>query len=141
MTELDRGAAPAGIRSAVTGRLRWVEPGTFALAIGDRVAVREDDGEWLGEVVVPPDRLVEWSELAGLPVVVRRAADDEWPAPPVTDGRRLLDSLGLPPELLARPRVGSAPGPLVPRLGSGPRQPTEDERADQERGGDQREPE
>ena len=136
--------APAGVRPVGGGgRLRWVEPGAFELAIGDRVAVREDDEAWLGEVVVPPDRLVEWPapELSRMPVVVRRAADDEWPAPPGTDGRRLLDSLGLPPDVLARPRAGSAPGPLVLHAGSGPGDPTEDERADQERGGDQREPE
>jgi hypothetical protein len=120
------------------GQLRWVEPGSFELHLGDRVAVRAHDGEWLGEVVVPPQRLVEWTEQADLPVVVRRVADAEWPAPPVTDGRRLLDSLGLAPDLLARPRPGSASAPLVLGTGSGPGHPTEDERGDQQRGGQQR---
>lgn len=126
-------------RSVPVGRLRWVQQGPFALALGDRVAVREDDGEWLGEVVVPPERVVEWSELTDLPVIARRATDAEWPAPPVTAGRRLLDSLGLPPELLTRPRPGSAPGPLVARSASSPGDAAEDERGDQQPGGDQRE--
>jgi hypothetical protein len=90
----------SGVRSP--GHLRWVAPGPFTLAAGDRVAVVEHGREWLGEVVVPPDRLVEWPELTDLPVVARRATDAEWPDPPVTDGRRLLDTLGLPPELLDR---------------------------------------
>jgi hypothetical protein len=84
------------------GHLRWVAPGQLTLAIGDRVAVVERGREWLGEVVVPPGRLVEWPALTNLPVVARRVADAEWPDPPVTDGRRLLDTLGLPPELLDR---------------------------------------
>jgi hypothetical protein len=76
--------------------------------------VREGDGlEWLGEVVVPPARLVEWPpDLGGLPVIVRRASDAEWPSPPATDGRRLLDSLGLPPALLVR---GGSPSDLRAR--------------------------
>jgi hypothetical protein len=142
--------APAGVRPVIsgsersgpgarTGRLRWVEPGPFELAIGDRVAVRENDAEWLGEVVVPPERLVEWPDLMNLPVVARRVADSEWLRPPIRDGRRLLESLALPPELLARQRSGSASGPLVPRSGPGPGHATEDERGDQEHGGDQRE--
>jgi hypothetical protein len=90
------------VRSAPAERLRWVAPGRFTLAIGDRVVVVEHGREWLGEVVVPPERLVEWPELTDLPVVARRATDAEWPDAPVTDGRRLLDTLGLPPELLAR---------------------------------------
>lgn len=102
--------APVGIRPAPgspgheTRRLRWVMPGPFALAFGDRVAVCEGDREWLGEVAVPPDRLVEWPALDGLPVVSRRASDAEWPSAPATEGRRLLESLSLSPELLARDR-------------------------------------
>jgi hypothetical protein len=141
-----QGMAPAGVRPVISaaegsgpGRLRWVSPGPFELAIGDRVAVRENDAEWLGEVVVPPERLVEWPDLTDLPVVVRRVADTEWPTPPVTDGRRLLESLALSPELLARRQPGSVSGPLVARPGSGPGDATEDERGDQEHGGDQRE--
>jgi hypothetical protein len=110
----ERGAGGAGgavwierphgraVRSAPSERLRWVAPGRFTLALGDRVVVVEHDREWLGEVVVPPERLVEWPELTDLPVVARRATDAEWPDVPVTDGRRLLDSLGLPPKLSAR---------------------------------------
>jgi hypothetical protein len=68
------------------------------------MAVREGAHEWLGEVMVPSERLVEWPALDGLPVVTRRATAAEWPAEPATDGRRLLESLGLPPELLVRAR-------------------------------------
>lgn len=111
------GAAPAGVRqvtsgsvgsglAAGVGRLRWVAAGPFELAPGDRVAVRENDREWLGEVVVPPERLVEWLEQTELPVAERRVADAEWPNPPVTEGRRLLESLNLAPKLLARWRPG-----------------------------------
>ena len=72
------------------------------------MVVREGDAEWLGEVVVPPVQLIEWPpaaewpHLGASPVVVRRAAEEEWPVPPVTAGRRLLESLALPPDLLAR---------------------------------------
>lgn len=142
-----QGPARVGIRPASAERRRarsivWALTGDLDLALGDRVSVLVPCYEWLGEVVVPPERLVEWPDAFAtgqMPVVMRRATDDEWPAPQVTAGRRLLDSLGLPPELLARPRVGSAPSPLVSRSGSG--DPAEDERGDQERGGDQREPE
>ena len=139
-------STPVGIRPADAERRRsgpivWVQAGAFDLALGDRVAVFEACHEWLGEVVVPADRLVEWPEPDPdqAPVVARRATADEWPEPPVTDGRRLLDSLRLSLELLARSRPGSAPGPLVTHAPPGPRQATEDERDDQERGGDQRE--
>src|SRR5688572_3299370 len=64
-----QGLRPGGVRSPVPGHLRWVETGPFELHLGDRVAVREHDGEWLGEVVVPPERLVEWTEQTELPVV------------------------------------------------------------------------
>lgn len=111
--------APAGVRPAPghraegtvhagTRSLCWVQPGPFALEQGDRVVVREGDAEWVGEVVVPPNRLIEWPmpgewpHPAARPVIVRRAADEAWPVPPVTAGRRLLESLALPPELLAR---------------------------------------
>ena len=100
--------APVGVRPAPgapgheTRRLRWVMPGSFAVAPGDRVAVREGDAEWLGEVMVPPERLVEWPALGRLPEIARRATDAEWPSAPATDGRRLLASLGLPSGLLAR---------------------------------------
>jgi len=121
------GPAPAGVRPALAesgaraSRLRWVEPGPFALAMGDRVAVREGDAEWLGEVVVPPERLMEWPELETLPVVSRRVPDAEWPAAPAGDGRRLLESLALPPELLARtPPASAARSELAgPGLGAG----------------------
>jgi hypothetical protein len=115
--------APAGIRPApgsplgavgAAGRLRWVDPGDLALAPGDRVAILQDGQEWLGEVVVPPERLVEWDDLEGLPVVSRPVPDTEWPSAPPTDGRRLLDSLGLPPELLERTRPPSAPRTVPP---------------------------
>jgi hypothetical protein len=142
----DVGSAPVGIRPADAERRRtspivWARPGKFDLVLGDRVVVLQPCHEWLGEVVVPADRLVEWPGPGPreVPVIVRRVAEDEWPEPPVTDGRRLLDSLGLPRELLARSGPGSAPGPLVAHAAPGPREPAEDERGDQERGGDQRE--
>lgn len=141
--------ARVGIRPASADARRarpivWALPGDLDLALGDRVSVLVPCYEWLGEVVVPPERLIEWPDsfaTGQIPIVTQRATDAEWPAPPVTDGRRLLDTLGLPPELLARSRVRSGSGPLIPRPLPGSGHPTEDERADQERGGDQREPE
>jgi hypothetical protein len=129
------GAAPVGVRPAPSsppdssGRLRWVDPGPLTLGFGDRVAVRDADGsEWLGEVVIPPERLVEWpADLGRLPVVTRRASDAEWPSPPSTEGRRLLDALGLPPALLVR---GGSPSELrarSTRASGGPREPAQDE--------------
>jgi hypothetical protein len=111
------GAPRVGIRPAGAERQRatpiaWALVGKLDLALGDRVSVLVPCYEWDGEVVVPPDRLVEWpaSFATGqVPVVMRRVADDDWPDPPVTEGRRLLDSLGLPPDVLPRPsRAGSA---------------------------------
>jgi hypothetical protein len=150
--EAGSGTAPAGVRSLdpVTDslgekvgvrRLRWVWPGPFELGMGDRVAVREHDAEWLGEVVVPPGRLVEWPELSGLPVVTRRVADAEWPSPPVTAGRRLLDSLALPPELLVRQVSGSTTVPLIADASAGAGDPAEHDGEDQEYGGGQRQSE
>jgi hypothetical protein len=107
MIERDPAVAPVGVRPASgsaggnRGPLRWVEPGAFTLAHGDRVLVREGGAEWLAEVVVAPERLVEWPDLTPLPTVVRRALPAEWPEAAPTDGRRLLESLGLPPELLS----------------------------------------
>lgn len=124
--------APVGVRAAVATTpgsarpLRWVRPGGFDLAVGDRVAVREaateaapdetpeelgdraEDGrvEWLGTVVIPTVQLLEWPSpdvVAAWPVVVRRATADEWPASTVTDGSRLLESLELPRTQLQRP--------------------------------------
>jgi hypothetical protein len=108
--------APVGVRAAIaatsgTARpLRWVQPGAYALTLGDRVAVRDAEGdsstEWLGTVVIPSAQLLEWPApevISGWPVVVRRATADEWPAGTVTDGSRLLESLGLPPSRLRRP--------------------------------------
>ena len=152
MTARNPGPAPVGVRPAgaasvgmgdgvVPGRLRWVVPGRFDLVAGDRVAVREGTLEWLGEVVVPAGQLVEWPDLGArpVPVVARRASDGEWPSPPPTEGRRLLESLDLPEHLLRRPASASPPGPLV--LGSGSaREAAEDQRGDQQRGGEQREP-
>jgi hypothetical protein len=125
VTGREPGQAPAGVRpahaSTDTGatHLRWVEPGSFTLSLGDRVAVLEAGAEWLGEVVVPPERLVEWPELERLPVVTRRVLDAEWPSAPAGDGRRLLESLPLPPELLARARPGSGPTSAGPGGGAG----------------------
>jgi hypothetical protein len=127
MTSHDPTGAPVGVRpapgAAADGarRLRWVASGSFALAPGDRVAVLEGDTEWLGEVAVPPERLVEWPALDGLPVVTRRLTDAEWPGAPVTDGHRLLVSLGLPSEVLARGGAASALrlGPAGPGSGAG----------------------
>ena len=142
-------SALVGVRPADADRRRanpivWAVSGALdGLAFGDRVTVLQAGHEWLGEVVVPADRLVEWPDSAPEqpPIVVRRATEDDWPEPPVTDGRRLLDSLGLPRELLVRSRPGSAPGPLVAHAAPGAREATEDDRGDQERGGDQRESE
>jgi hypothetical protein len=64
------------------------------------VAVFEDGSEWLGEVTVAPERLLEWpDDLGALPVVSRRAGPAEWPDRAPTAGRRLLESLALPAEL------------------------------------------
>jgi hypothetical protein len=137
-------ARETGIRAS---QLRWVWPGPFELAFGDRVAVRERDDEWLGEVVLPAARLVEWPEQADLPEVSRRVPDAEWPSPPPTDGRQLLESLELPAALLAwqwpgasaRPmanapsEASSASGDVLPETGSA----TQHERADQESAGEQ----
>lgn len=107
MSGRDPAVAPVGVRPAPgsTGdsqcEVRWVEPGSFALAHGDRVLIQENGAEWLAEVVVAPERLVEWPDLAPLPTVIRRALPTEWPAVAPTDGRRLLESLGLPPDLLS----------------------------------------
>lgn len=129
---------PVGVRPVGEARLRWVDPGPLVLALGDRVVVREGDVEWLGVVRVPPDRVVEWPEAGGLPRVSRRAtADDPWPAPPDTAGRRLLDALALPTEALATARRRSAQAPVAPVLGPGDGKAGQDERADQERGGGQ----
>ena len=112
----DPEVAPVGVRpvsgspDGTSTRLRWVEPGQIALALGDRVVVRDADAEWLGEVVVTADRLVEWPDLDDLPVVSRREADDEWPRPAATDGGRLLESLGLSPEMLRPSGTSSATG-------------------------------
>jgi hypothetical protein len=135
VTQPDPDKAPAGIRPAPgsrpdgSERLRWVDPGPLTLTFGDRVVVRDAGGsEWLGEVAVPPARLVEWpADLDRLPVVTRRASDTEWPSPPTTEGRRLLDSLGLPPALLVR--GGSASDLRVRPTSSsgGPREPAQDE--------------
>jgi hypothetical protein len=109
VTGHESGAAPVGVRPAPDGgggsprRLRWVEAGPLTLSQGEQVAGREDGGEWLAEVVVPAESLVEWPALTDLPVVTRRVAAAEWPGIQVTDGRRLLESLALPPGLLARP--------------------------------------
>ena len=137
------GVRPADADQRRASPIVWALPGALDLAFGDRVAVFQTGHEWLGEVVVPADRLVEWPGPAAdqPPIVVRRATEDDWPESPVTDGRRLLDSLGLPRELLVRSRPGSAPGPLVAHAAPGAREATEDDRGDQERGGDQRESE
>ena len=124
--------APVGVRAAIAEAggsvrpLRWVQPGEFVLAAGDLVAVREADRqhaamregadahdgprvgqpEWLGAVVIPADRLLAWPAAevgATWPVVVRRAAPGDMPPRTVTDGSRLLASLGLSATLLQRP--------------------------------------
>jgi hypothetical protein len=141
----ESGDAPVGVRPSPgslegdAGRLRWVDPGSLTLSFGDRVAVGDGAGdggrEWLGEVVIPPERLVEWpANLSGLPVVVRRASDAEWPSLPTTDGRRLLDSLGLPSALLVRGGPPSALGPRSANPGRGAGVPAQHERADQQPG-------
>jgi hypothetical protein len=126
------GPPPAGIRpierapdDTGAGRLRWVTAGSLVLELGDRVVVRERDREWLGEVVVPPDRLVEWPEQDGLPIVVRRASAAEWPVDPAQDGTRLLESLALPPELLVRRRPDSAAESGLPGPGPRPTDPAQ----------------
>jgi hypothetical protein len=121
---LTPGTAPAGVRRVAqesgirSGRLCWVVPGSFELAVGDRVAVRDGAEEWLGEVTVPPERLVEWPELGALPVITRRVSAAEWPSATIGDGCRLLESLGLSPELLARRQPRSASGLASPELGA-----------------------
>jgi hypothetical protein len=112
MSSSGDGSAPVGVRPVVreTGmpasRLRWVRGGSLDLAFGDRVAVVEDDDEWLAEVVVPAGRLIEWPAHAELPLVRRLVSEPEWPSLPATDGRRLLESLALPPKPCAEPGPG-----------------------------------
>jgi hypothetical protein len=135
LTSRESGTAPVGIRPASgstltsSGRLRWVDPGPLTLTFGDRVVVRDAGGsEWLGEVAVPPARLVEWpADLDRLPVVTRRASDTEWPSPPTTEGRRLLDALGLPPALLVRGGSASDLRARPTSSSGGPREPAQDE--------------
>jgi hypothetical protein len=92
---------PASVASPIrVERLCWVDPGSFEAQTGDRVAVKDGEETWVGEVVVPATRVLEWTDDASRPTIVRRATDAEWPDPAETDGRRLLASLGLPPELL-----------------------------------------
>ena len=111
MSETRTATAPVGVRRVTVTpggeaspfrveRLNWADPGPFALQVGDRVVVQDGAEAWAGEVVIPASQVLEWTGDAGRPIVVRRATDAEWPDPPRTDGRRLLDSLGLPPELL-----------------------------------------
>ena len=80
----------------------WALPGKLDdLAFGDRVSVLVPCHDILGEVVVPAGQIVEVPDsfsTGQVPIVMRRAEDDEWPAPPITEGRRLLDSLALPPD-------------------------------------------
>jgi len=133
VTQPEPGMAPVGVRPASgtpdtePTRLRWVASGPFVLALGDRVAVQEDDLEWLGVVTVPAERLVEWPALDGLPMVTRRVSDAEWPSAPATDGRRLLESLGLPSALLARDGPSSARGAGAAGPSGGPGDSTQHE--------------
>ena len=67
---------------------------------GSRVVVREGDSEWLGEVVVPSQQVLESLPLADLPYIVRLVTEaDSWPGVPDRAGRALLESLGLAPDL------------------------------------------
>jgi hypothetical protein len=111
VSETPTATAPVGVRRVTVtpageaspfrvARLYWADPGPFALEVGDRVVVQDGADVWAGEVVIPGSRVLEWTDDAGLAVVVRRASAAQWPDPPQTEGRRLLDSLGLPPELL-----------------------------------------
>lgn len=144
--------APVGVRPVVreTGirdaRMRWVRSGPFELSFGDRVAVRDGDDEWLGEVVLPSARLVEWPALEDLPEVSRRVPDVEWPNPPPAAGRQVLEALALPPELLAwrwpgAGTEGAASASSGPSIGgddglAGAGGAAQDERAGQEPGGE-----
>ncbi len=111
MSETPAATAPVGVRRVIltpageaspfrVERLCWADPGPFALHLGDRVVVQDGADTWAGEVVIPASRVLEWSDDAARPFVVRHASDAECPDPPPAAGRRLLDSLGLPPELL-----------------------------------------
>ena len=103
-SRVTRGAGwrPAGGITALTvsgqtsgvRRLRWVEPGWFTWRLGTAFAVRAHDGEWLGEVVVPPDRLVEW------------------PGPPRPAGRQAARA-----RLRVARRAGECRAPLAGRAG------------------------
>jgi hypothetical protein len=122
---------PIGVRPAdlANGRLRWVRPAGFVLSVSDRVVVGEDGADWYGELLVASDRLVEWVSQDGLPVVTRLADPGSWPARPIRAGRQLLESLGLPPELIDAGAARLAAGVA----GSGPEavEAAEDERGDQ----------
>jgi hypothetical protein len=111
VSETPAATAPVGVRRVIltaageaspfrVERLCWADPGPIALQMGDRVVVQDGVDVWAGEVVIPASQVLEWPDDAGRPTVVRRATDAEWPDPPPAAGRRLLDSLGLPPELL-----------------------------------------
>jgi hypothetical protein len=102
-------ARPVGVR-AVTGerqgRLCWVSAEALdaddghALRRGSRVVVRAAGAEWLGEVVVPSQQVLESLPLADLPYIVRLVTEaDSWPGVPDRAGRALLESLGLAPDL------------------------------------------
>lgn len=96
MTEAASVRAPVGVRPAGHGHLRWVAASSLELTPGDRVAVRDGNGEWPGEVVVPSDRILEWPSTSNLPEVVRLLRPDEWPAEPARAGHQLYASLDLP---------------------------------------------
>lgn len=87
------GVRPAGNRWAP---IRWADPGSLALAVGQRVMVRDRAGEWPAEVVVSSDRIVEAPALADLALVIGPADDAAWPAAPSGAGLALLRSLDLP---------------------------------------------
>jgi hypothetical protein len=107
MNEPGASSTLVGVRAVTgdrAGRLTWVSVTEYRggqLAPGARVVVRDGEQMWLGEVLVPSERLLESPSLTDLPVIARLAdASDTWPAVPDRAGRTLLDSLRLPPELL-----------------------------------------
>ena len=89
---------PVGVRAAGQpgAALRWADPGDLALDVGDRVVLRDQDREWLAEVTVSADRIVEVPPLDNVPRVVRLADPAEWPATTPRAGLALLRSLDLP---------------------------------------------
>ena len=83
-----------GVRFPPERRLRWFRA-TWSPVSPDQWVVAPLDGqERVGRVVVGRGQCLSYpGDLEGLPTLLRPARDDERPAPPHGEARRLLDSL------------------------------------------------